>query len=248
MGANGFHFFVYIYYNKAIMKILSKYKEYYDYLSGIYGEDPLIILDRREGRVVKEHMASEKITLYIGGYKIEGYNPKPESKHYNGGKIYWGDELKAIDDYESLEETYWRARTKHRTDPLRKYYHNKHSVDWDLRSSDLTRDDVTFIDLNKNGSDCLFRHKLMPDSKHINDKADCPIIYKSTAIVEIKYPSLTELNLNTAIKPDDLYRMIYEWLSNKRTMAENHVDNLNDIQKLQNKGFDKKTSFRPNIK
>ena len=30
------------------MKIISKYKDYYDYLSGIYGEDPLKILDRRE--------------------------------------------------------------------------------------------------------------------------------------------------------------------------------------------------------
>ena len=30
------------------MKIISKYKDYYDYLSGIYGEDPLKVLDRRE--------------------------------------------------------------------------------------------------------------------------------------------------------------------------------------------------------
>ena len=230
------------------MKIISKYKDFYDYLSGIYGEDPLIILDRREGRVVKEHMSAEKIILYIGGYKIEGYNPKPNSTHYNNGKIYWGDELKAIDEYNSLEESYWRARTKYRVDPTRKYYHSKHSVDWDLRANDLIRDDATFINLNKCGSDCIFRHKLMPDNNHVNDKANCPIIYKSTTTIEIKYPNLSELNLNTALKPDDVYHLIYEWLSNKKTETENHPENINDIQKLENKGFDRKFSFRPNMK
>lgn len=31
------------------MKIISKYKDYYDYLQGIYGIDDKVILDRREG-------------------------------------------------------------------------------------------------------------------------------------------------------------------------------------------------------
>lgn len=30
------------------MKIISKFKDYYDYLVGIYGEDPLLVFDRRE--------------------------------------------------------------------------------------------------------------------------------------------------------------------------------------------------------
>jgi len=29
------------------MKILGKYKDYYDYLQGIYDVDPLLVLDRR---------------------------------------------------------------------------------------------------------------------------------------------------------------------------------------------------------
>lgn len=31
------------------MKIISKYKDYYDYLAGVYGVDDLLILDRRSG-------------------------------------------------------------------------------------------------------------------------------------------------------------------------------------------------------
>ena len=33
------------------MKIIDKYKDYYDYLQGIYGQDPLAVYDRR-GSVV----------------------------------------------------------------------------------------------------------------------------------------------------------------------------------------------------
>lgn len=34
------------------MKIISKYKDYYDYLQGIYGIDNKIVLDRTKGRVI----------------------------------------------------------------------------------------------------------------------------------------------------------------------------------------------------
>ena len=31
------------------MKIISKFKDYYDFLQGIYGVDPLLVLDRTKG-------------------------------------------------------------------------------------------------------------------------------------------------------------------------------------------------------
>lgn len=72
------------------MKILSKYKDYYDYLSGIYGEDPKIVLDRRQF-TKKEFSRPEKITLYICGWIYEGYFYKD--------KFYWGDNLKLLGKY-----------------------------------------------------------------------------------------------------------------------------------------------------
>ena len=42
--------------------------------------------------------------------------------------------------------------------------------------------------------------------------------------------------------------MLSSWLSQKITEAENIVDNRDDIQKLESKGFNKKCSFRPNMK
>ena len=35
-----------------IMKIISKYKDYYDYLQGIYGIDNKVVLDRTKGKVI----------------------------------------------------------------------------------------------------------------------------------------------------------------------------------------------------
>ena len=50
------------------MKIISKYKDVYDYLTGIYGEDPLLILDRREfdiNRISASQFYNTKIQLFI---------------------------------------------------------------------------------------------------------------------------------------------------------------------------------------
>jgi hypothetical protein len=65
------------------MKILSKYKDYYDYLTGIYGEDPLIILDRRSYKKIDLEYKGWKhrlfnvpqiytFSLIIGNFYIEG--------------------------------------------------------------------------------------------------------------------------------------------------------------------------------
>ncbi len=46
------------------MIILSKYKDYYDYLVGIYGRDENKIFDRREMVTDEEFVFDEKIFLY----------------------------------------------------------------------------------------------------------------------------------------------------------------------------------------
>ena len=55
------------------MKIISKYKDYYDYLVGTYGEDPKLILDRREGFILSKDSTECKYQLYICGKIIDIY-------------------------------------------------------------------------------------------------------------------------------------------------------------------------------
>lgn len=57
------------------MKIISKYKDYYDYLQGVRGIDEKIVLDRSEGKSVKEEFPKDgdRHVFIIGGEKYEIY-------------------------------------------------------------------------------------------------------------------------------------------------------------------------------
>lgn len=80
------------------MKIISKYKDYYDYLSGIYGIDPLLVLDRRNNDNYTCYIP-EKLIFYICGLKIEGY--------YDGFKFYYGEKLKKRADH-TEKKYFWQ--------------------------------------------------------------------------------------------------------------------------------------------
>ena len=64
------------------MKIISKYKDYYDYLQGVYGIDDKLILDRRDYTIPS--VTEGTIRLVIGNVYLEGY--------YYENKFYWGQE------------------------------------------------------------------------------------------------------------------------------------------------------------
>ena len=59
------------------------------------------------------------------------------------------------------------------------------------------------------------------------------------------FPKLSDLKFANVINPEQMYIDVYNWLSKRNEF--NHIDNRNDVQKLESKGFDKKTSFR-NVK
>ena len=64
------------------MKILGKYKDYYDYLQGIYGVDPLLVLDRRYDHIeirrpdeeTKNKLISKSFFVADKKYNIYYYN------------------------------------------------------------------------------------------------------------------------------------------------------------------------------
>ena len=53
------------------MKIISKFKDYYDHLQGIYGIDPLKVLDRTQMSVNTYHTSDRGFTLYFCGSLYE---------------------------------------------------------------------------------------------------------------------------------------------------------------------------------
>lgn len=87
------------------MHILSKYKDYYDFLSGIWGIDPKIVLDRRDFKfpLFYDHIP-QKVSLFICGKLIEGF--------WDGISFYYGyslskfgkiDELPRWNDINSID-------------------------------------------------------------------------------------------------------------------------------------------------
>ena len=89
------------------MKIISKYKDFYDFLSGIYGEDPLIVLNRLDftmptfyDSMNPNYIEEGKIQLYIGGFLIEAY--------YKNDKIYYGEDLKQFAVVQKRSKWYYK--------------------------------------------------------------------------------------------------------------------------------------------
>lgn len=197
------------------MHILSKYKDYYDYLTGIYGEDPLIVLDRTKWNSLPYKPYSSSIFhLFIGGYLIEGY--------WNGEKFYWGENLKQFED-----------KRKYRSAYLGEHYSNPN----------VHKEDIILLDdKNLRYPTCLIRPVL--DNQLINEKEGCPILMKWNYDGYLHYPILSEFNLASFIPAEQMYRMIYDWLSLQRTKAEDRPDNRTNIEKIQTNGFDKQISFR----
>lgn len=199
------------------MLIISKYKDYYDYLTGIYGVDPKLILDRREGFIHDigkyEYQSKEsyKITLVICGRRIEGY------RYQN--KIYYGQDL--IQFANKPNSVYRRIKYPHITIEKDKF-RGKYDIQ-------IALEPIEGFDI-------------------INKQYNCPILIENGINHYDKFPKLEELNLASFIPAEQLYQWLSQWLAQQIDEQQNIKSNLTDVQKLENKGFNKITSFRPNIK
>lgn len=201
------------------MRIISKYKDYYDYLVGIYGIDNKIVLDRREYTSDPLlSLAFPKITLLITGEVIEGY--------YDGEKVHYGESIRQfVADREILRfhpSTYYRA-----PDHIESVY---------VKSKD-----------DHYGYGSWYALEPYRDKEDTNRKKDCPIIFKDIPH-SVKYPILSKLDLGSFIPPEEMYKRLYEWLSNRVTEREDRRDIRTNREKVEGKGFDYKRSFRPNMK
>lgn len=219
------------------MKIISPYKDYYDYLTGIYGEDPLIVLDRRNHQQPdwtfnhKHHYINEpissKYTLFIGGWIVDFI-------HY-GNKFYFGEEILKIPDLKLKERYYLGFNENIYSNELKNNFWVFHQ-DGNSNPIKIFKNPVK-IDFNINFSEIIGLIKFDYNYKFKN--IDCKLL--------CSYPKLCDINLNKFIKAETIYQWIYDYISSCNLKKEDYKDNRNDIEKLQSAGFDKKISFR-NIK
>lgn len=220
------------------MKILSTYKDYYDYLTGVWGEDPLLVLDRRDFKnISKDRYEFSDTTIrrvFIGNHCVQFLSKNRE--------LYFGDSIpevlgKGIKKAEeinifqrpSIEEKYgmkWEDLVEH----------GLHQIDGIYSRSSHT-------EILLKPFPCK-RPKYLPENVVIGMGS----FEKEDLYWDLKYPILKDIGVNKLVPPETVYQWIVEYLSEQKNKQEFTPDLRTDIQKIEGKGFDRKSSFRPKIK
>lgn len=200
------------------MRIISKYKDYYDYLVGKYGMDPLIIYDRTESINAREIFESEfeeviKEVFYICNEKY--------TLHYYRGDIYHTltevvklNDLLDIHGKEKLFSTLWRAE-----ESALNY--------WEDCNGKTNKNSKHNTPILKHNGSWGYRFKL-------NDNDD---------MVQVK---LSDYGFASIIPAEEMWLRIYTFIS--KTKDINIENDQTNIEKVESHGFDKKRSFRPKMK
>lgn len=217
------------------MKIISKFKDYYDYLQGIYGMDEKLILDRTEFYKLPYFPCKNSVVrFYICGFLVEGL--------HDGEKFLYGEELKEMS---SNDKMLGKGRFR--------YYKNSHNTDSDFFwyiNFPATRGwikvakyPIPFEIANR------LNRGLFDDIKKTvcpNDELQCPILYDVGFNVSkyVKFPILSEFEFYKVYSAHDLWILLTEWLGRETETPNNQTNE----EKILSNGFDLKSSFRHPIK
>lgn len=222
------------------MIIIDKQKEYYDYIQSIYGIDKDIVLDRRNayetynGKLIPDdYLISRYDRDYCNYYIVEvgtlqfilkaSYKENETYSIVAPSNRYIIDNVELIRAFESDIQIIEKQKNTKSTEWFKNHYNRK-------------PEDVT------TNSPTNFYHM---NSLYINHKYDTITfddIVKGACRVNVndEYVRLNEFS--GFILSESAYNAIYNFLIKKKEPVV--VDNRTDVQKLESKGFDKKTSFR----
>lgn len=207
------------------MLIISKEKDYYDYLSGIYGVEPNLVYDRRNSETRELDYAD---VLIICGKVYELYTVD--------GVTYFGEDLEPLKVDSSQKRFYYHS------DYVEEIRKNANPVKLEGANKQRYYDYVWVC------------KDVYDDPYDLNVKYDAPILllslknYLNDSSRNFLNPNLSKLNLGSLIPAEELYLMLTTWLGLRVERLKETTIPTTDNQKIVNKGFDLKTSFRPNIK
>lgn len=229
------------------MKIIDNKKDYYDYLSGIYGIDELIVFDRRNSR-----MLNGEGVLQPGLEECFTMTRLPDDKPLEA-KDLW--KLKSVPN--RCEAAKVKKFHIHRKLLEGRVFHYVLEVGWNHYFFEVER----WID-SKNDHDVCLEYRLLKLERGVKHRisespisiAPCKldfgfwtgeIEWERTKVDVSKHvvnPILSETYIPKVVPPEEVWKAIYEFLSSQKEKPI--VDTRSDIQKLESAGFDKKTSFR----
>lgn len=200
------------------MKIISKFKDYYDYLQGVYGVDEKVVFDRRfkneefyrpdwvlfPGHVLRPF---EKYTFAICGTLYEVY--------YWDGKLYFGEQFEMIPGIEKHKNFYFKAKG---------YYYTFNGA----RIDSIYHGEKTVINKDLNIPICLLTPASFSEFNYDGWKI------KATNF------RLTDFGFSKFIPAKEMYIMLSTFLSKEPETKNKQTDK----EKIISHGFDYKKSFR----
>lgn len=215
------------------MLILGKYKDYYDYLCGIYGIDKDIVYDRTESEILgKDFGVHEefftKRKLYNDKHKtlIKRWVTNKKG-NFTFAKVLTGLILTYVLE---VGKTHYLFEVERYLD------------DFDNVHLDVQLVKVFDIDEKKSVAPislipCTYYYGIMSNEKKIG-------YYQLKQ--EVKNPILKDTYISSFIQPTEIYDKVYNYLISIREKPI--IDKRSDVDKLEGYGFDKKSSFRHPIK
>lgn len=208
------------------MKIISKFKDYYDYLQGVYGIDEKLILDRT--KFVKRYPDGENavVRFFICGMVVEGL--------FRDGKYWYGSELESIGEVRKSSK-YWRNNDK--------YYFVERNASFGNKYIQILKMPAPFKLWIQTQKSDFYQNKT--EDICPNDKYNCPIIISGYYGDGYEMnPILSEYQFHKVFSAQDIWFMLTEWLGKEKQIKEMRTDK----EKILSNGFDLKTSFRHPIK
>jgi hypothetical protein len=235
------------------MRILSPFKDYYDYVVSQPDNKKVFVRDTKE------------VVYSEGEYKQspEKYflSPVPHNKLYSrlnhnntesfeGGFVSvlaYCDKLHYFLQYNNL--IYWHyedipEEVLKKITPRGKWWawNIEHYEKYSWGKSPL-RDVLHY----KKISWVVDRKTKEPIKTDLNKTFGTPLVFVRTPnyLNVVLNPKLTDIGFNKVLSPTETYQDIYNWIPYKEPEVPSSPD---DMSRYEAKGFDKKTSFRPNMK
>lgn len=245
------------------MRILKKegkgYKDFYDFLGGVLGEDELVVYDRRDAFPIdttKEWIGNTNIETWFTKHIIYGDKKRGLIKRWRSNKVLEYENQKNETKDMSFSQ---KARAKKSWDEIKEgmvfhfvlevgYYHYYFEVE-----RYIDDDDDTKVHLNYG----LVEKKRIEKGERLSDVPVCLCpcsfsrhFYKGSSFeisdddrnMIIENPILCSTYIPKFIEPNEMWNNIYEYISSLND--KEIVDTRTNEQHIDSHGFDRKISFR----
>ena len=245
------------------MKIISKFKDFYDYKVAKYGVDEKLVYTRK---TYCEYYKKFVIDVYTGSdnrISEENFNKNlKENFEYSQGInfhkiLFIGEKLIHLFFTENGVYTHFDVKNLDVSKGKYQSYYSKEITFNDERNFEIYTDfgyawdklfsydrKKLFSSMKIDKSDNILNEPMLL-IEYFGESYDKNLKYHSSVYKFTYNPNLSQMGVY--IDEDFIWQSLVEFLSNKRSEKE-IIPEVSNENKIQSKGFDLKSSFRPNMK